>query len=242
MRPPASLLNWEASVSDLIQKGTPQTKYAGLNLYREDIRDKLLNYLSAHYPSLPPLLGKEVWIKEVVNPYIDEHLPKDWSIPAWAGELLSWLQRNNKAKICPLLLPLAELEKLNMECFFSPSLPIPTADKIAVERLQLQPHVRTIISTLPLLNCREKLLDGQNVSKTLPHNKNCLFLTLNEEGNVTMFEMSPDENEFFDACLGHTLNEALLNLSDKNPQLLERATPHIGQWAAGWIQNNLLAV
>lgn len=242
MHAPSALLDCQSQLVDILTGPKLPPACGAFRFYRRDFRNKLEANLTDYYPSLPALLGQAVWIDELVNPFIDEQIPPSWNLVEWVKLLPGWLSNRGMERLSPLLIPLAEFERLHMETFFSPYLEKPSQMELATAKFQLQPNVRFLKSPYPLKAYREALLKGIALPPLDGSYNQWLLFSLDDEGDVVVTELMPDEKLFLEAIQGRTLDEALLFFSQSAHGLMGRLASEIGSWTAKWIRFNFVAM
>ena len=135
MAAPELLLAWQESFSRLLLGETRSTS-TGFAIYRKEYLDKLEIFLSRYYPSLPLLMGKEVWLEKVAYPFIRDCPSLNWDIIDWVRGLPKWLL-DQKETLPPLLIPLAQFEKLQIETQYSPSFNPSSPEQVSSALLEI---------------------------------------------------------------------------------------------------------
>lgn len=237
MQTPPSLYKWQTRFAQILFDKDLNPYPKAYQIYKMDFTAKLETYLVDYYPSLPLLIPYSDWRKLIVYPFIEEKPPLNWNVVEWVKQLPKWLS-SIPSLPHPLLLPLAEFERLHIETFFSMPLQRATPDQLVSKRLKIQPHVRFYLTPYPLLAFREALLDKLAPPQVSALDERWVIFSLNEEGNVTLIEMTTFEKKFLDLCDGRTLDEALDLASDSIP--FELLAAQLSQWTSRWIRYNLV--
>lgn len=237
MQTPPSLYKWQTKFAQILFDKNLDPYPKAYQIYKMDFTAKLETFLTDYYPSLPLLISYTDWRQLIAHPFIAEMPPLNWNIVDWVKRLPDWL-RSRPALPHPLLLPLAEFERLHIETFFSMPLPRATPDQLVSKRLKIQPHVRFYLSGYSLLPFREALLDRRALPSLSDTKEHFVLFSLNEEGNVTLLEITPYEKTFLDLCDGRNLDEALELASESIP--LDLLAAQLSQWTSRWLHYNIV--
>ena len=174
--------------------------------------------MSDYYPSLPALLGKEIWVEQIVRPFLQGQPCLNWGIKGWVEELPNWLRQMGKEELSDVLVPLANLEKLHIKTFFSQSLPLPKAEQLGTIQFSLQPHLHFFSSSYPLLSYRQNLLKGLQIDSIQEGEDKLIALSLNRSGNVVLNEIDSQEKTLLEGFNRRTLDEVIDHIAEENPR------------------------
>ena len=238
MLPPASLLNWQKHFSEVLQEPSKGNCHKGFLIYQEAYWGRLEIFLRRYYPSLPKLLGDEFWINEIAYPFIAKNPVQNWALEEWTMGLFDWLLATEKESLSALLIPLAHLERLQIEVFLSPSLPAPSLEKLHCIFFTQQPHIRFFLCSYPLLSYRTALLKDSPLPSLDKIEEQWVALSLGETGEVILGQIDAEEKLFLEICSGKTLREALEYISRQEPTLYRLLDSKIQEWTARWIKYN----
>ncbi len=238
MLPPASLLNWQKHFSDVLQEPPKGNCHKGLLIYQEAYWGRLEKFLRRYYPSLPKLIGDELWINEIAYPFISKNPVQNWALEEWTMGLFDWLLATEKENLSALLIPLAHVERLQIEVFLSASLPTPSPEKLHCTFFAQQPHVRFFLCSFPLLSYRTALLNDSPLPFLDTVEEQWTALSLGKTGEVILGQIGAEEKLFLEICSGKTLREALEYISRQEPKLYNLLENNIQKWTVRWMKYN----
>lgn len=168
-----------------------------IGIYQQQYWWRLLTLLQELFPSLAALFDYGNFNRDIAEPYLLKHPPKDWFMSYIGFDLPKWIEEDYSGEHKSIVLKLAQLDLIYEKLFFSPSFPrIEPADlaQCETQTLFLQPNVYLYKSSTNFPAFRQKLLEhgaGHWQAHPLPSlekNSTMKYFVLFRENNQTLFE------------------------------------------------------
>lgn len=131
-----------------------------MGLYKQQYWWRLIGVMQDLFPALVSLLGYTEFNRQIAEPYLASHIPKDWFISHIGDDLPQWLDTIPRESEVPFK-ELAQLDLVYEQLLFADILPGVTPSSCEREVLYLQPFVFLFEMDTNLLSYRKQLLQGK---------------------------------------------------------------------------------